>query len=208
MIGTNYTDPEKLANSKKKFVPPVNDFIPEAPTPIGNSDLLKTPKPNPTVADLQVTEQTVPAAAPLPAFDAGTPDAGKGTNDAANGFMNKATAVVGLGANIYAQEQHTAANDEESVMTGINTTVQAAQVGMTVGGPVGAAVGAVGGIAYSVIKAKKDKKKRERLMNKIYNNDNKIRVAERERDQRMAEGQEQVNDMKALYQSQLGMINY
>lgn len=122
---------------------------------------------------------------------------------------------VGTGLVNMFQQGYSTANNPEADDVGLATnalsmTATGATTGMAVGGPIGAGIGAgvglLGGV-FSGISSRKKNKEAKRKRYKEIEEMKKRTSEERERNNRIMEGQQQIEAESAIRQQQLGLIN-
>jgi hypothetical protein len=132
----------------------------------------------------------------------------------ANKATDSLSAVAGTAADIYTRENTVASSNQESDLSGLNTTLGMASTGAALGsvaGPLGTAIGAgvgllTGGI-YSIGKSRKDREARRRNEAKKREDMRRRSRNERERDNMLMEAQDVFESEIGVREQQLGLIN-
>lgn len=188
----------------KKFPKPDQPTNIETP----NGDWFKDPnapdeKANDLYTDYQMNGNPDTISIAKNALGDGGQMAGKsGGSGNASGIIS---GVMNLGTTVYNMENSVSSGQKESNANTINTTVQGASLGMEVGGPWGALIGAIVGYGYGAIKAEDDKFKRANIDQKKVTNYLAQTAAERERQSRLNDAQEEALALQNLYKKQLGI---
>jgi hypothetical protein len=132
----------------------------------------------------------------------------------ANKASESLSAVAGTAADIYTRENTVASSNQESDLSGLNTTMSMATTGAAlgsvipgVGTAIGAGVGLLAGGIYSIGKSRKDREARRRNEAKKREDMRRKSRNERERDNMLMEAQDVFESEIGVREQQLGLIN-
>lgn len=115
--------------------------------------------------------------------------------------------ALNLGKGIFSQATTESKTGAEGFSRGLETTMSAAKLGMSIGGPIGAGVGAVGGAIYSTIDYFNDKENQTNRRSDEMIEENAKKKEIIDRDYLLDKGQKQIKKLSALRSSQLNYIN-